>query len=644
MRDVLSLVEQIGPLNDNVLILGESGTGKELIAKALHGLSGRNGILEPFNCATLYESTADTVLFGYRARSALAVSDPKGYKGEFERAKDGTLFLDEIGSLPSNVHEKLLRVLEQKEFIPHGGEKVTVNVRVIAATDKDLDEALKKKTFSNPLYQRLSQFVIKLPPLRERISDVKPLAQDLVQEYARAFGKTINTFHTQAIDLMLGYHWPGNVRELQNAIRRAVAQCTGSTITASDLPPEIRGGPPEDAHNIILIDDNQSNLASFARAAEKFEFAKKSRKAMGLTEQSPVGVFAFHPDDIGRNVAGLERVLRGAVVVALDINFESGDRVWGWENGVHVAAYILRHLKHLSSSLIWITRTPNYQTFYDAAFERMSRVLPKEEIDQLKDQFPSENRTIQVIGGAFPSPDADVQWWGKVLEMISKIAAQSINSGQPSPPKSVGFRQDAAVLEPPKPSTPNRLAKLPDAAAATDASPPARSGETSTPTLSEAAQARANITSVSEIPAIPSQPMPPLAKRLVDSVMAWWPKKEGQACEYDLADFDSSWKYAWSDLTEPEQQQCRTAHAAAAIAAGLKNRLLDLQKVGKLGAFAARNYAKTDKKRPKAQYGPATEATVYKIIDDKVKKLTAQKRAASFQRESNAQQKDENAE
>lgn len=138
--------------------------------------------------------------------------------------------------------------------------------------------------------------------------------------------------------------------------------------------------------------------------------------------------------------------------------------------------------------------------------------------------------------------------------------------------------------------------------------------------------------------------MPPLAKRLVDSVMAWWPKKEANACEYDLANFDSAWKYAWSGLTEPEQQQCRAAHVAAAIATGLKDRLLDLQKAGKLGAFAARNYAKTDKKRPKAQHGPATEATVYKIIDDKVKKLTAQKIAASFQRESNAQQKDENAE
>ncbi len=240
MQEVYAQVAQVARTNTTVLIRGESGTGKELIARAIHYNSLRAD--QPFikvSCAALPESLIEAELFGYEKGAFTGAYARK--KGRFELADRGTLFLDEVGDLPPSVQVKLLRVLQEREFERLGGtETIKVDVRLIAATNRDLEQAMREGTFREDLYYRLNVFTIFLPPLRERKSDIPLLADHFLEKYARMHGKDIRRISTPAIDMLMSYHWPGNVRELENCIERAVLVCEGSVIHSHHLPPTLQ--------------------------------------------------------------------------------------------------------------------------------------------------------------------------------------------------------------------------------------------------------------------------------------------------------------------------------------------------------------------------------------------------------------------
>jgi Nif-specific regulatory protein len=240
MKQVYEHVAQVAGSPTTVLIRGESGTGKELIAHAIHYNSPRAD--KPFikvSCGALPESLIESELFGYEPGAFTDARSQK--KGRFELADGGSLFLDEVGELSLSTQVKLLRVLQEREFERLGGvQPIRVNVRLIAATNKDLEAAIKECTFREDLYYRLNVFSIYLPPLRERRSDILLLADHFVQHYAQAHEKDVRRISTPAIDMLMCYHWPGNVRELENCIERAVLVCGGGVIHAHDLPPTLQ--------------------------------------------------------------------------------------------------------------------------------------------------------------------------------------------------------------------------------------------------------------------------------------------------------------------------------------------------------------------------------------------------------------------
>jgi len=240
IRQVYEQVAQVAATNTTALIRGESGTGKELIAHAIHYNSLR--AKKPFvkvSCAALPESLIESELFGYE-KGAFTGADQRK-KGRFELAEGGTLFLDEIGDVNLSTQVKLLRVLQEREFERVGGtETIKVNVRLIAATNKDMEEALAKGTFREDLYYRLNVFTIFVPPLRDRKADLLLLADHFLEKFSREHGKSIKRISTPAIDMLVSYHWPGNVREMENALERAVLTCEGQVIHAHHLPPSLQ--------------------------------------------------------------------------------------------------------------------------------------------------------------------------------------------------------------------------------------------------------------------------------------------------------------------------------------------------------------------------------------------------------------------
>jgi Nif-specific regulatory protein len=240
MREVYEQIAQVAPAHTTVLIRGESGTGKELAAHAIHYNSPRSA--KPFvkvNCAALPESLIETELFGHEKGAFTGAIARK--RGRFELADGGTLFLDEIGDLSPAMQVKLLRVLQEREFERVGGtETVRVNVRLIAATNVELEQAVQDSRFRADLYYRLNVFSIYLPPLRERKTDILLLADHFLEKYARQSGKRIRRISTPAIDMLVSYHWPGNVRELENVIERSVLVCEGNVIHGHNLPPTLQ--------------------------------------------------------------------------------------------------------------------------------------------------------------------------------------------------------------------------------------------------------------------------------------------------------------------------------------------------------------------------------------------------------------------
>ncbi len=264
MQNVFRSLEKITNSNVTVLIQGESGTGKELIARAIHHHSEARGG-KPFvavNCAALPESLLESELFGHEKGAFTGATNRR--VGKFEQANGGTIFLDEIGLMSPATQSKLLRVLQEREFERVGGnEIVKVDVRVISATNKDLEEAMKKSEFREDLYYRISVFPIKLPSLRERKDDVYPLAVHFLAKYNAQEGKEIEGISTDALELMTAYNWPGNVRELENAIERAVVLANGPELLANDLPAAVR------AMGEKKIYESDNTLASWIEKLEE---------------------------------------------------------------------------------------------------------------------------------------------------------------------------------------------------------------------------------------------------------------------------------------------------------------------------------------------------------------------------------------
>ncbi|MBX3278863.1 MAG: nif-specific transcriptional activator NifA [Acidobacteria bacterium] len=240
MREVYEQIAQVASTGTTILIRGESGTGKELVAHAIHYSSPRAS--KPFikvNCAALPESLIESELFGHEKGAFTGALARK--RGRFELAEGGTLFLDEIGDLSPALQVKLLRVLQEREFERVGGtETIRVNVRLIAATNVNLETAVQDGRFRSDLYYRLNVFSLYLPPMRERKTDILLLADHFLEKYSRQNGKRIKRISTPAIDMLMSYHWPGNVRELENVIERATLVCEGNVIHGYHLPPTLQ--------------------------------------------------------------------------------------------------------------------------------------------------------------------------------------------------------------------------------------------------------------------------------------------------------------------------------------------------------------------------------------------------------------------
>jgi DNA-binding NtrC family response regulator len=288
LKEVLAKVEQVAPTHSTVLLRGETGTGKELVAHAIHINSPREE--KPFvrvNCAALAPGVLESELFGHEKGAFTGATGRRA--GRFELADGGTLFLDECGDLPAEVQVKLLRVLQEREFERVGGsETVRVDVRVVSATHRDLEQQIADGKFREDLYYRLNVFPITLPPLRDRLEDLPRLVEHFVAKFNRTTGKTVRGFDAGAVSAMQQYVWPGNVRELENVVERAIIVCRGQEVTAGDLDfgrraqatnsptpvPIAQPGKPlqarlqEQEKNEIVaaIERNQGNIAGAARA------------------------------------------------------------------------------------------------------------------------------------------------------------------------------------------------------------------------------------------------------------------------------------------------------------------------------------------------------------------------------------------
>jgi DNA-binding NtrC family response regulator len=237
--DVLKLAEHVAPTDSTVLIQGESGTGKEVIARYIHNLSSRNdGPFMSINCGALPENLLESELFGHVKGSFTgAVRDKQGL---FAAARGGSFFLDEVGEMPASLQVKLLRVLQEREAIPVGAtEAIPVDVRIIAATNRELEEEIRRGNFRSDLFYRLNVIAINLPPLRERRDDLLLLIEALLQNLATETGTDPKALVAEALDAVMVYEWPGNVRELDNALEHAVVLTRGNLIEASSLPERI---------------------------------------------------------------------------------------------------------------------------------------------------------------------------------------------------------------------------------------------------------------------------------------------------------------------------------------------------------------------------------------------------------------------
>jgi DNA-binding NtrC family response regulator len=278
MQEVLELAARVAPIDTTVLVYGESGTGKEFIVRMIHEQSPRASA--PFvsiNCAALTETLLESELFGHVRGAFTGATRDKA--GLFEVAGTGTLFLDEIGEVAPTVQAKLLRALQEREIRRVGAERVVkVNARVVAATNRDLQDAVAKGTFREDLYFRLAAFIITVPPLRERRDDIPALVHEFVRRAAARLKKDVTTVSAEAMTALINYEWPGNVRELEHAVERAAILAHGTTITLRELPPQVsqrkRSAPVGDPLNI-----RSQERELIRQALEKYKGSRKRAAA-----------------------------------------------------------------------------------------------------------------------------------------------------------------------------------------------------------------------------------------------------------------------------------------------------------------------------------------------------------------------------
>jgi len=289
MAEIFEIVQQVAPTRATVLVLGESGTGKELIAKALHQLSPRaKQSFVTVHCAALAPTLLESELFGHE-RGAFTGAHERRI-GRFEQAQGGTLFLDEIGEIDATIQVKLLRFLGERTFERVGSNKtLTADVRLVAATNKNLEELVKAGKFREDLFFRLRVVEIELPPLRERSGDIPLLAQCFLREFAVENGKPVSDFTADALKALMNFLWPGNVRELRTAIEHAVVLSRGDRIALRDLPPSVRSGAAADAKlmpgKTLTVKDAEKQLIIRAlkgtdgnrtRAAQKISMSRRT--------------------------------------------------------------------------------------------------------------------------------------------------------------------------------------------------------------------------------------------------------------------------------------------------------------------------------------------------------------------------------
>jgi len=265
-----------------VLIYGETGTGKELVAKAIHENSPRAaGPLVRVNCAAIPESLLESELFGHEKGAFTGALTRR--RGRFEEAHGGTIFLDEVGELPLGAQAKLLRVLQEREFEPLGSSKtVKVDVRIIAATNRDLQKEVESGKFRADLYYRLNAFTIHIPPLRDRGADILLLAEYFISKYSQELQKPVKRMSSAVAEILLNYHWPGNVRELENTIERAVLMSTGNTVEVFHLPPTLQPQnitPSEKSFGILksMVESYERSIIMEALQASSGNISKAAR-------------------------------------------------------------------------------------------------------------------------------------------------------------------------------------------------------------------------------------------------------------------------------------------------------------------------------------------------------------------------------
>ncbi len=288
MRSVYQVIEAVAPSTASVLILGESGTGKELVARALHTKSDRaKGPFFALNCAALPKEILENELFGHEKGAFTGSTNEK--PGAFEMASGGTIFLDEMAEMPPDIQVKLLRAIETRQVRRLGGKKeITVDIRILAATNKNLQKAITDGELREDLYYRLAVVEIDLPPLRERSQDIQLLANEFLARFSQQNGKTITGFDDAAWAWIMGYHWPGNVRELKNAVERAVIMSRGSTIGTDDIVPRhLRSGDVPTSITIPMGATaaearQQLVLRTFASTSGD---ATRTGKVLGLSEK-----------------------------------------------------------------------------------------------------------------------------------------------------------------------------------------------------------------------------------------------------------------------------------------------------------------------------------------------------------------------
>ena len=284
MLKMYDLIESVADTRTTVLILGESGTGKTMTARAIHQLSSRRD--KPFvevACGALPDTLLESELFGHVAGAFTGATHDK--VGKFLQADGGTIFLDEIATASPSLQVKLLRVIQDREFEPVGGTQTyKVDVRLIFATNQDLEELVRRGEFRQDLYYRINVVTITQPPLRERIGDIPLLVEHFLKEFNEQTGKNVKRFDDQAMQLMRRYHWPGNVRELINVVERAVVLCKGDIITVNDLPESLRRDDPAGAQRLAL--SVGANSLKAALAAPERQIILEALEANGWNRQA----------------------------------------------------------------------------------------------------------------------------------------------------------------------------------------------------------------------------------------------------------------------------------------------------------------------------------------------------------------------